>query len=104
VKVIKAIDAGILENPEENQKKCSSNAPISSDSSSKKKDAIPEAIRHLASARHKAPRRKKNFPEADRLRGEIESAGYLVEDTPRGFYAEKNRRPDHTTTPKKYQP
>jgi cysteinyl-tRNA synthetase len=84
----KAIDAGILENPEEIKKmflECTNLLGLVF----KEKDAIPEAIRHLASARHKA-REEKNFPEADRLRGEIESAGYLVEDTPRGFTLKKS--------------
>ncbi len=46
--------------------------------------ATPEAIHHLAEAREIA-RKAKNYTEADRLRAEIEKAGYLVEDTPHGF-------------------
>lgn len=49
-----------------------------------RKSAVPKEVRRLAEARQKA-RREKNFPEADRLREEIEKAGYLVEDTARGF-------------------
>lgn len=52
------------------------------------KGVVPEEIRRLAEAREVA-RHKKNFPEADRLRREIEKAGYLVEDTPQGFRLEK---------------
>lgn len=44
---------------------------------------IPEAITALALAREEA-RVRKDFLEADRLRDEIISKGYVVEDTPSG--------------------
>lgn len=49
-----------------------------------KESDIPDAIQALAEARQKA-RHEKNFPEADRLRDEIQKAGWSVEDTPRGY-------------------
>lgn len=54
--------------------------------------SVPAEIRRLAEARQKA-REEKNFPEADRLRGEIEHAGFTVEDTASGFdlKVQKNR-------------
>jgi cysteinyl-tRNA synthetase len=46
--------------------------------------AIPEAIRALAEART-AARRSKNWSEADRLRGELQTAGWEMEDRPDGY-------------------
>ena len=79
----KAIDAGTLRNGE-NAKKiflaCLDLLGIVLEESG----SIPTEIRRLAEARQKA-REEKNFPEADRLRGEIELAGFTVEDTANGF-------------------
>lgn len=47
------------------------------------RQAVPEELRRLAEKRDRA-REEKDFALADRLRAEIEKAGYLVEDTPRG--------------------
>lgn len=44
---------------------------------------IPDAISGLAAAREEA-RSRRDFSEADRLRDEIISKGYVVEDTPNG--------------------
>jgi len=44
---------------------------------------LPEKIRELIDQREQA-RQKKDFQESDRLRGEIEKAGYVVEDTAEG--------------------
>lgn len=49
---------------------------------------IPNTIQALAEARQKA-RHEKNFPEADRLREEIEKAGFTLEDTSGGFILKK---------------
>ena len=46
-------------------------------------DAIPAEISAMATARD-AARAAKDWPEADRLRAEIEVAGFTVEDTPDG--------------------
>ena len=46
-------------------------------------DAIPDEILAMASARD-AARAAKDWPEADRLRAQIEAAGFTVEDTPDG--------------------
>ncbi|HTR18994.1 MAG TPA: cysteine--tRNA ligase [Candidatus Paceibacterota bacterium] len=46
-------------------------------------DAIPERIRTLLSARDGA-RKEKDWANADKLRKEIESLGYTLEDTPGG--------------------
>jgi len=46
-------------------------------------DAIPAVIQTLIGARAQA-RQEKNWAESDRLRGEIEAAGYRVEDTASG--------------------
>jgi cysteinyl-tRNA synthetase len=51
--------------------------------------AIPAEVEALAQARA-AARRAKNWAEADRLRGELQHAGYDVEDKPDG-YALKRR-------------
>ena len=44
---------------------------------------VPEEITAMATARDEA-RAAKDWPEADRLRAEIEAAGFTVEDTPDG--------------------
>jgi cysteinyl-tRNA synthetase len=46
-------------------------------------DEVPEDIRQLAVARDEA-RAEKDYAAADRIRGELEAAGYVVEDTPAG--------------------
>lgn len=79
----KAIDNGSLGNEEETQKtflECVHLLGLAL----KKKGDVPEDIRRLAMERQEA-RETKNFAKADRLRETIENAGYLVEDTPRGF-------------------
>lgn len=48
-----------------------------------KEQTIPAEVLELAEQREKK-RAEKNYPEADLLRGQIESAGYTVEDTPYG--------------------
>ena len=52
--------------------------------------AIPEEIEQLAEARWNA-KKEKNFAEADRLRGEMQSAGWQVKDTPDGFELSPNQ-------------
>lgn len=79
----KAMDIETLSNPEGVQKtflECVDLLGLVFEKAS----SIPAEIHQLAEARQKA-RTEKNFPEADRFRGEIEKAGYLVEDTPHGF-------------------
>ncbi len=49
---------------------------------------IPEAIHTLAKARYTA-RENRDWAESDRLRDEIASAGYKVEDTARGYRLKK---------------
>lgn len=49
----------------------------------KKQEEIPSEVRELLVKREEA-RMRKDFREADRLRGEIETAGYDVVDTPSG--------------------
>jgi len=44
----------------------------------------------LAEARWNA-KKEKNFAEADRLRGEMQSAGWQVKDTPDGFELSPNQ-------------
>ena len=56
-----------------------------------KEEAIPETVRALAAARA-AARAAKQWAEADRLRGELNAAGWEVEDRPDG-YALKRRSP-----------
>jgi cysteinyl-tRNA synthetase len=56
-----------------------------------KVEAIPETVRALAAARS-AARDAKQWAEADRLRGELNAAGWEVEDRPDG-YALKRRGP-----------
>lgn len=46
-------------------------------------DEVPEAIRRLVTEREQA-RAERDFQTADRLRDEIEAAGYEIEDTPEG--------------------
>ena len=53
------------------------------------KEVVPENILQLAKERQTA-REQKKYAEADRLRVEIEGAGYLVEDTPRGSKVKAN--------------
>jgi len=43
----------------------------------------PESIQNLIEARL-AARKAKNYPEADRIRKELESAGVILEDGPQG--------------------
>ena len=56
-----------------------------------KEEAIPEAVRALAEARA-AARADKRWDEADRLRRELQAAGWEMEDRPDG-YALKRRGP-----------
>ena len=51
-------------------------------------DAIPAEVTALAEKRE-AAREAKDFAESDRLRGEIETLGYKVEDIPEGFRLKK---------------
>ncbi len=45
---------------------------------------VPGPVRALAEAR-RAARQAKNWPEADRLRGELQAAGWEMEDRPDGY-------------------
>jgi cysteinyl-tRNA synthetase len=54
-----------------------------------REEAVPEPIQALATARS-AARAARNWAEADRLRGELQAAGWDVEDGPAG-YALKRR-------------
>lgn len=54
----------------------------------KEKEEIPAGIIGLARKREEA-RKAKDFSESDRLRDEIISSGYIVEDTPKGFRVKK---------------
>ncbi|MCD6422446.1 hypothetical protein J7L13_03825, partial [bacterium] len=49
-----------------------------------KEEKVPEKVWRLAKEREEA-RKKKDFDLADKLRKEIEKAGYFIEDTPSGF-------------------
>ena len=51
-------------------------------------DGLPEEITAMATARD-AARAAKDWPEADRLRADIEAAGYKVEDTAEGTQVRK---------------
>lgn len=51
-------------------------------------NTIPEEIRRLAEKRDNA-RKNKDFQTADALRHEIDTIGYLLEDTPTGFTLKK---------------
>lgn len=84
----KALDAGTLENIDDVETIVLNSITLLG-LALEKKGEIPESILRLAKARETA-RKEKNFPEADRLREEIEKAGYLVEDTPRGFTLKLN--------------
>ena len=53
-------------------------------SSEEEEIAAPEAVRKLAAERWEA-KAARDFPTADRLRGEIEAAGWQVRDAPDGF-------------------
>lgn len=83
----KALDANIVGNPEKITKiflECIELLGLVFE----KKIEIPESILRLAEARE-AARKEKNFPEADRLREEIERADFTVEDTSHGFVLKK---------------
>ena len=49
----------------------------------KEPDNTPEEIKALVAARVEA-KKAKNFAEADRIRDEVLSKGYVIEDTPKG--------------------
>ena len=51
-------------------------------------DEIPEEITELANKRAEA-KKAKDYAEADRIRDEIQSKGYVVKDVPGGFKIEK---------------
>ena len=51
-------------------------------------DEIPEEITELANKRAEA-KKAKDYAEADRIRDEIQSKGYIVKDVPGGFKIEK---------------
>ena len=53
-----------------------------------KQETVPAAVTALAEARY-AARRAKNWPEADRLRADLEAAGWEMEDRPDGFTLKK---------------
>ncbi len=53
-------------------------------------EAVPAAVEALAEARA-AARAAKNWAEADRLRAELQAAGWEMEDGARGAYALKRR-------------
>ncbi|AZT91179.1 cysteine--tRNA ligase [Caldicellulosiruptor changbaiensis] len=55
-----------------------------------KKDEIPPEILELVEKRNEA-RKAKNFLEADRIRDELKSLGYIVLDTPQGTKVERVR-------------
>jgi cysteinyl-tRNA synthetase len=57
-----------------------------------REEAIPDAVQALAAARS-AARAAKQWAEADRLRGELHSAGWEMEDRAEG-YALKRRSPE----------
>ncbi len=50
---------------------------------SKQHDTTPDEVKQLVDARV-AAKKAKDFPEADRLRGEALKLGYIIEDTPKG--------------------
>ncbi|MEK7108893.1 MAG: cysteine--tRNA ligase [Patescibacteria group bacterium] len=52
------------------------------------RDELSEGVRALLDTRE-AARQKKDFQKADEIRGEIESAGYTLKDTPEGPYITK---------------
>lgn len=49
---------------------------------------VPQEIQDLVTARENA-RSEKNYTEADRLRGEIQEKGFVLEDTPQGVQVKK---------------
>jgi cysteinyl-tRNA synthetase len=53
-----------------------------------KREAVPDAVKALAEARL-AARRAKDWPEADRLRGELHAAGWEMEDRADGYALKK---------------
>ena len=53
-----------------------------------KEDKIPPEILELIEKRNQA-RKAKNFAEADRIRDELKSLGYIVLDTPQGTKIER---------------
>ena len=53
-----------------------------------KQEAVPDAVTALAEARL-AARRAKDWPEADRLRGELHAAGWEMEDRADGYALKK---------------
>jgi cysteinyl-tRNA synthetase len=55
-----------------------------------KVEAVPDAVKALAEARA-AARAAKDWAEADRLRAELQAAGWEMEDGARGAYALKRR-------------
>jgi len=55
---------------------------------SAKEEAIPQEILELVEKRNQA-RKAKNFLEADRIRDELKSLGYIVLDTPQGTKVER---------------
>lgn len=78
----------LLGNPEETKKtflECTDLLGLTFE----EKGALPEKVCLLAEAREVA-RREKNFDEADRLRREIENAGFRLEDTAQGFVLKEN--------------
>jgi cysteinyl-tRNA synthetase len=52
--------------------------------------APPAAVVHLAQARLEA-RRRKDWAEADRLRREVETQGWVIQDAPDGFKVKRNQ-------------
>ena len=58
-----------------------------------KKIEIKEDINAMVAQRTQA-KKEKDFALADKLRGEIESKGYIIEDTPFGSFVKKKMKPD----------
>ena len=56
---------------------------------SAKEEILPDEVQALVRARDEA-RRAKNWAESDRLRGELTSKGYLVEDSSKGTKVKKS--------------
>ncbi|MBU0714107.1 MAG: hypothetical protein KJ964_01960, partial [Verrucomicrobia bacterium] len=52
----------------------------------------PAAVVHLAQARLEA-RRRKDWSEADRLRREVETQGWIIQDASDGFRVKRNPDP-----------
>jgi cysteinyl-tRNA synthetase len=55
-------------------------------------DPVPDEVRAIADARL-AARRQKNWPEADRLRGELHAAGWEMEDRADGYTLKRRPGP-----------